>query len=129
MRSSSLRDALRGVDVVVDHEHFLRRLRLGRSRGDCRAATARGLGQRQADGELAAAAQAVAFDRDAAAVHLDQLADDGQADAQAALRAIERLIDLREQLEDARQHLGGNADAGVLHLEHRLVVGTDRRGR
>ena len=40
-----------------------------------------------------------------AAVHLDQAPDQGQADAQPALGAVERAVDLGEQVEDARQHL------------------------
>ena len=61
----------------------------------------------QADDELAALVGAVAVRLDAAAVHLDQPAHQRQADAQPALRAVERAVDLGEQVEDARQHLGG----------------------
>jgi len=55
-------------------------------------------------------------------MHLGQSAHDGQADAEASLRAIERLVDLREQFEDARQHFRRNADPVVLNFEYRLTV-------
>ena len=63
----------------------------------------------------------VAGGLDRAAVHLDQPLHQRQPDAQAALRAVERAIDLREEVEHLGQHLRGNADAGVAHAEHRLL--------
>ena len=60
---------------------------------------------RQADDELAALAVALAVGLDAAAVHLDQPLDDGQADAQAALRLLQRPVHLREQVEHSGQHV------------------------
>ena len=42
--------------------------------------------QRQPHGEVASAAQAVAADLDASAMEIDRLFDDGEANAEAALR-------------------------------------------
>ncbi len=47
-------------------------------------------------------------------MQLDQPLDQRQADAQPALRPHQRPLRLRENLEDARQHLGHDADAVVL---------------
>jgi len=41
---------------------------------------------------------------------------EGQADAKSCGRAIERRIGLREHLEDARQEIGGDADAVISYL-------------
>ena len=50
---------------------------------------------------------------DRAAVQSRDAIDQGQADAQAALGAVEGGLRLHEQIEDARQHVGGDADARV----------------
>ncbi len=78
--------------------------------------------QRQPHDEAAAAVGAVAGGVHRAAVHLDQPLDQRQADAQAALRAFARAVGLREQVEHARQHVGRQADARVLHHDHRVVA-------
>ena len=62
--------------------------------------------QRQPDDELASHAVAVAAGLDAAAVHLDQALDEREADAQAALRFLERSINLRKHVEDAAAACG-----------------------
>jgi len=49
--------------------------------------------------------------RDPAAVQLDEAADDGEPDAEPALRTIETGLGLREVVEDTRQHLGRDSDA------------------
>ena len=53
---------------------------------------------------------------------LDEVAHDGQADAEPALRAIDRLPLLDEQIEDVRQHLGRDANAGVTHAQDHFMV-------
>jgi hypothetical protein len=63
---------------------------------------ARAAAGRQANAELAAAAQALAPGTHLAAVHLDQGADQREADAQAAVRAIGRGRGLEEQVEAVR---------------------------
>ena len=50
-----------------------------------------------------------ALDLDRAAVHRHEGPDQGQADPQPALRAVERALDLGEQVEDPGEHLGGDA--------------------
>ena len=70
---------------------------------------------RQVDGEDGPAPRAVGG-ADAAAVQLDQVLDDGEAEAGAAgiaLAAGARLVDAVEALEDARQVGVGNAAALV----------------
>ena len=52
--------------------------------------------------------------RHAAAVHFHQPANDREPDAEATPGAFVRGVRLSEQLEDARQHVRGNADARVL---------------
>ena len=52
-------------------------------------------------------------DLDAPAVQLDETLRDGEPDAEPALRAIERLVALHEQIEHVRQDLRVDADAFV----------------
>jgi hypothetical protein len=56
---------------------------------------------------------------DAAAVELDEMTNQREADAEAAFRPGERRVGLHEQLEDRLDLVGGNADA---------VVGDDEDG-
>ena len=96
-------------------------VRLRRRRGAavrCDASDQKG----QAHDELAARSQPVALRRDGAAVHLDQALDQVQADSQPALRSFERAIDLGKHVEDVREAIGGNADAGVSHAHDGIVV-------
>ena len=65
------------------------------------------------DDELAASSRAVAVRRDRAAVQPHQAPHDRQPEPEPALRAIERLTLLHEQVEDPRQHLRRDADAVV----------------
>ena len=51
-----------------------------------------------------------------------QALHEGEADAHAALGAIDGAGRLEEEIEHARQHLGADADPGVLHSEHGLVA-------
>ena len=59
--------------------------------------------------ELAALAGPVALRHHGPAVQLDEALDEGQADAQTALRAGERAVALGEQVEDLGELLGGDA--------------------
>ena len=68
------------------------------------------------DGERAALARALST-ADRAAVQLDQLLHQRQADAGALVGAAARALDAVEALEDVRQLLGGNAGAGVAHRQ------------
>jgi hypothetical protein len=59
---------------------------------------------------------------DSPTVLLDEALHDGEAEAEAAARAMERDVALRERLEDGLEHLGGEANAPILHAEDRLPV-------
>ena len=72
--------------------------------------------------ELRALPQAVAPHLDAAAVELDEAPHDREPDAEAPLGPVERPLGLREGLEDARDHLGRDADPAVAHVQHRLLA-------
>ena len=62
---------------------------------------------RHAQDELAAESRPVAPGLDAPPVEFHQATHQGQADAQSALGSVERAVDLREQVEHLREHLGG----------------------
>src|SRR3546814_6276354 len=65
------------------------------------------------------------LDGDAAAMQLDQLAADAEAEA-AALAAPDAGIGLPERLEQSRQVVGGNAKAGIADLQQDAAVGAGR---
>ncbi len=56
-----------------------------------------------------------ALDLGRAAVQLDQVADDRQAEPEPAVGAGDRPVGLAEAVEDVRQEVGADADAGVGH--------------
>src|ERR1700733_8153211 len=78
-------------------------------------------GERQAGAGGRGAADA-ALPADLAAMGLGDVLDDGEAEAGPPLLAGAPLVDPVEALEDARDRLRGDADAGVAHLEHRLAA-------
>ena len=55
-----------------------------------------------------------------ARVHVDQSARERESDAEAAVGAVRGRVALREEIEDPRQPLRGDADAAVSHanLDH-----------
>ena len=55
-------------------------------------------------------------------MQLDQPAHQRKSHAEPAGAAVERALALHEQIEDARQQRARNADAGVAHVEQRLVA-------
>ena len=69
--------------------------------------------QRQRHDERGALVFAAALGPDGAAVQLDEVLDDGQAQAQPAVVARRGGVGLAEALEDHRQELGLDADARV----------------
>src|SRR5688572_31728591 len=69
--------------------------------------------ERQSHRELAPLAGASARHLDGSPVHLHEAANQREPDAESTLRAVERRIDLREHVEDSRQHLAPDADAAV----------------
>src|SRR5437899_733729 len=66
----------------------------------------------------------------AAAVELDDVLDDGQSEAEAAVRARRAAVALAETLEDQRKELAGDALAGVgdgdAHGVALRLIGADR---
>ncbi|HSP96210.1 MAG TPA: hypothetical protein VL049_03045, partial [Candidatus Dormibacteraeota bacterium] len=105
--------ALGRLDVVLDDQHAgirrPRRLdRYRRRRLDTQP-------RRQPDDELGAPPDPLAASLDPAAVHLDDLLHQREADAQPAAGAIEGLVGLDEQIEHPRQQVGANADSGIAH--------------
>ena len=89
-----------------------RRLGCGRLAGE----------DREPDDEFGPVAQPLARDGDRAAVQLDQAMDERQADPQAALRPIQRLVRLDEEFEDVLLHLGRDPDARVADPQDGPVV-------
>lgn len=46
-------------------------------------------------------------------MHLDKASDERQADSEPPLRTRERLVDLSEEIENTREHLGRDADSRI----------------
>src|SRR5439155_4875166 len=121
---------LAGVRLVVDHEDAeasepgcLRggRWRRGRVRGRARRPD-RNL-ERQPHREGGPLTLARALHAHAAPVQLDDLAEDREAEAQAAVRPPGRGVGLPEALEDAWEEGGRDALARVAHRELDVRVG------
>ena len=103
----------RGVEVVLDDQHA-KGTTTGRP-GPFRGRRRRGLDgdDREANLHLGALPRAGAPDLDLAVLHLHEASRQGQSDAQAADRAFEDGLGLVEHLEDARESVGRDADAGI----------------
>src|SRR5262245_58927807 len=106
---------LRRLAVVLDDEDAgaSRLPRAGDERG--RRLLGRHGERREPDAELGTASDPVAPRLDSTTVELDHALHDGEPDPEAALRAVEPALDLREELEHALQHVGRDADAAVAH--------------
>ena len=68
----------------------------------------------QSDGKRTAASFSVARRGDRAAVQLDEVADEGEADPEAVLRVVQCPIDLDVHVEDGGQQRRRDAETGVL---------------
>src|SRR6185369_15860334 len=90
------------------------RRELGRQRGGRR---------RQLDRDRRSALEALALGPAAAAVELDQIAHDAQAETEAAVAARRRAIRLPESIEDVRKEVGLDAGAVVLHDQREQALG------
>lgn len=64
-----------------------------------------------------------AFGEDVGVERLDEVFDDGEAEAGAAEGAVASGVDAVETLEDAGEVFGGDADAGVAHDDDGGVAG------
>src|ERR1051325_11036578 len=115
------REASRRVDIVVDDQDAPGRAAADRSAGMVRFLRGDLAHQRQPHDEFRTATDAVADRLDRATVQLDEPADQGESDAETALRAVERRIHLREELEHALQHLWRYADTVVPHAQNRMA--------
>ncbi len=78
--------------------------------------------RRQTHDELAPLARPATVDADVAVVELDEAADESQADTQSSLGTVQRSIGLGKEIEDARKHLGAQANAVVAHSHNRFVA-------
>ena len=78
-------------------------------------------GDRHEHAERGALARA-ALHLDAAVVREGEVAHEREPDAAALRDALARLRVAPEAVEDAAEVLGGDADAGVGHLQHRLAL-------
>ena len=78
--------------------------------------------QWEPDAEDAAKPFAAARGLDGTSVHLDQILDDCQAEAQPAVVTRRRCVTLAEALEDVRQDVGGNALTRVAHVDLHVAV-------
>ncbi len=76
----------------------------------------------QAHRERAAVSRARARRVHAAAVQLGDASDQGEAEPQAARAAVGPALALGEEIEDARQHLGRDPDAGVADAQDRFAA-------
>src|SRR5712691_4875569 len=72
---------------------------------------------RQIDGERAPESRARAEGRDAAAVKLDQVTDDGQPETEPTLGPRADVLELTEAVEDLGQELGRDPPPRVAHDE------------
>ncbi len=109
---------LAGVELVLDEEDPDARKLVGVR---CARALRRGrraLGEwadRDLEGELGAVAEAFARGVDRAAVRLDEVADDGEAEPEAAVAPRGGGVALAEALEDVGQERGRDALAVIAH--------------
>ena len=130
--ASTARNQLVGVALVVDDEHpeaaQLGR-RLERRRAAVRAGSPTPSAQRQLRTRNVAPLPSPSLvRRDLAAVQLDEVAHDREAEAEAAVRARGAAVGLAEALEHVRQEVGRDARAGVGDRDLERCAGALRRG-
>ncbi len=116
------------VGVVFDDQDFAHHRR-GRGDNGGGEAFPRRVQQREADQEFAPLSGPGAGSPYRTAVHFDQHADQRQADAQAALLAVQRRVGLYEQFENALQHVVGDSLSIIADGQqgHALVAGQTQR--
>jgi hypothetical protein len=126
-------EAVGGVFIVINDEHAARRklrLLVRRLAMVLPVPVSVDDDERQANDELAAgiAAGAVRFDR--AAMQFDEPLHERQANAQTALRFFRATIRLIEHIEQARQRVARDANAGISHPDDPLLAcshGADKK--
>ena len=119
VEAQDLGERFGGVGVVVDDEHPMSMLAWVSGGAGDSWRVVRGLGllqallERQSHGELASAARARAFRGDGAAMQLDQALRDRKTEAETALGPFDDARSLREEIEQTRPQVFGDADAVV----------------
>ena len=83
--------------------------------------------ERQTDGELASAARARALHGDGAAMQLNEAPCDRQTEAETALRPFEDARPLREEIEQARPQVFGDANPIVPDRDQSAAPARSRR--
>jgi hypothetical protein len=117
-------ECLGGIDVVVDHEDL--EAARQEDRGSDRRFVRRRR-ERQAHRERRTLSGARTVHGDRSSVQVDEAPRERESDPEAALRAIDRLMELREHLEDRRQLVARDADTGVRDGDvHRGTVASRR---
>jgi hypothetical protein len=109
------------ICIVLDHKNA----KGARYDAGCRSrfrAHLTGLAERQPDDKLAPPSRALAGDRDAPPVQLDEVPHNRETDAQPALGARYRSLTLCEKIEHARKQVGRNPDTVVSDAQHRVGV-------
>ena len=108
------------IGVVVDQQHAV-----GGARGELVLLGVRTTARRHcghSHGKDRALPFALAERFNPSAVQLDQAAHQRETDAQSALRAVDGVLGLDEQIEDAREQLAIDAGAFVRDREHGLTA-------
>ena len=109
------REALGGVDVVLDHQTAAGPFRHRGGRVFGHGSLLRSGRQRQPHQDLRPPARPGALGRHRTAVQLDQGLDQGEAEPEPAPAAVRAALGLAERLEGAVDQLRLHADAGVAH--------------
>jgi hypothetical protein len=78
--------------------------------------------EREADDELAPLTKTCAVCRNAAAMMFDETACHSESEPKSALAAMERSLNLSEQLENGLEHVRRQANAPILNAENGLAV-------
>src|ERR1043165_3059173 len=71
--------------------------------------------RRQPDGESRTLIRAVTLGPRRAAVQLDEVTNDRESESQTTVVSRRRAVCLAEAIEDVRQEVGPDADAGIIH--------------
>ena len=103
---------------IVVHDQHLHAAQGLRVRGQVVGRLLNGT-DRQMHGEAGAEAAPIALRLDAPAVQFDDVANDGEAETEPAVRPGDRAVALRKTVEDERQQFRLNALAGVADLDDR----------
>jgi hypothetical protein len=114
--------ALRRVGIVLDHEHARSRTCLPTGLGTLRGNLRRNVRQGgNLEHELGSLADPIASDVHGAAMQFGNRPNECESDAEATFGPIERARTLSEEVEHARQGIGGDAATRIPNRNHRLA--------